>query len=39
MDIEKAIIKLEIKEGDRGVFRFLWFDDINRPDPKVIQVL
>ena len=36
-DIEKALLPIEIKESDKDALRFLWFDDISKPHPKVIQ--
>ena len=37
-DIKKAFLQIGIKESDRDALRFIWFDDITKPDPKVIQV-
>ena len=36
--IAKAFLQIEIDELDRNYPRFLWFDDIRKPDPKIIQV-
>ena len=37
-DIEKAFLMVSVSDEDRDVLRFLWIDDVNKPDPK-IQIL
>ena len=37
-DTKKAFLQIEIKESDRDALRFLWFDNITKPDPEVIQL-
>ena len=36
-DIEKAFLQIGIKQGDRDVLRFLWFDDVHKANPSIIQ--
>ena len=37
-DIEKAFLMVSVSDEDRDVLRFLWIDDVNKPDSK-IQIL
>ena len=37
VDIEKAFLMVSIKEKDRNMLRFLWFDDPHRDRPKNAQ--
>jgi len=36
-DIEKPFLQIGIREGDRDVLRFLWYDDVNKENPEIIQ--
>ena len=36
-DVEKAFLQIQIKPDDRDMLRFLWFDDVNSPDPCIVQ--
>lgn len=36
-DIERAFLMVSIKEEDRNMLRFLWFDDPGRDIPKIAQ--
>ncbi|XP_065061333.1 uncharacterized protein LOC135688421 [Rhopilema esculentum] len=36
-DIEKAFLQVQIKESDRNVLRFQWFDDIESENPSIVQ--
>ena len=35
-DIEKAFLMVHMAEADKDVLRFLWVDDISKPEPEVI---
>ena len=36
-DIKKAFLQIEIDEKDRDMLRFLWYDDVLKPQPSVVQ--
>ena len=36
-DMEKAFLHIQIKPDDRDMLQFLWFDDVNSPDPCIVQ--
>jgi hypothetical protein len=36
-DIEKASLNVEVDESDRNFLRFLWLEDPNDPNSKIIK--
>jgi len=36
-DVEKEFHQIVVAGKDRSMLKFLWFDDIRKPDPQVIQ--
>ena len=37
VDIEKALLQVGIQESDRDSLRFLWYDDVRRPNLQIVQ--
>ena len=37
VDIKKAFLMTTVKEEDREVLRFLWVDDVNSAEPKIVE--
>ena len=37
-DIEKTFLLVHMNETDKDVLRFLWVDDIDKAEPKVITL-
>eukprot|EP00794_Sanderia_malayensis_P015495 gene15495-biopygen11959 len=37
-DIEKAFLQIQIHESDKDKLRFLWFDDVSKPNPSIIEL-
>lgn len=35
-DIEKAFLNIEVAERDRDCLRFLWCEDVHKPDSKIV---
>ena len=36
-DVEKAFHQIVVSPKDRNMLRFLWFDDIGKQNPQIIQ--
>jgi len=36
-DIGKALLMIAVKKKDRDVLRFLWVDDVNSTEPKIVE--
>lgn len=37
-DIERAFLQICVDERDQDVLRFLWFDDMAKPQPEVLTL-
>ena len=36
-DIKQAFLQIEMNENDRNLVRFLWFDDIHKENPSIVE--
>ncbi len=37
-DIQQAFLQIQIDQADKDMLRFLWFDDVSKPNPEIIQL-
>ncbi len=37
-DVEKAYLQIQIHESDKDKLRFLWFDDISKEKPSIVEL-